>query len=260
MIGLGVLTVGFLAAGMSFTLAGQGPTTAPATAPAAIPLESPSAPPFVSPDSTGTLKTLKDLRSYCLGVETARGFKRGGMDIDLTLLARGMKEAMDGDQLLLPDKIMQGVMSDFVAEMRVKMTKARLNAAEDNKKAGAAFLAANKEKTGVVTLPSGLQYKILKAGTGPKPTEESVAVFFYRGTLIDGTEFDSTTRTGKPATLKVSDHNLISGFREALKLMPVGSKWQIFIPCDLAYGPMGSGRQVGPNATLIYDVELVALQ
>ena len=128
-----------------------------------------------------------------------------------------------------------------------------------NKKDGDAFLAANKGKEGVVTLPSGLQYKIVKEGTGPKPTAQDTVECNYKGTLIDGTEFDSTAKHGgKPATFPVG--GVIKGWTEALQLMPVGSKWQLFIPGDLAYGQRGAGGVIGPNATLIFEVELVSIQ
>jgi FKBP-type peptidyl-prolyl cis-trans isomerase FklB len=129
---------------------------------------------------------------------------------------------------------------------------------EPNKKAGDAFLAANKTKEGVVTLPSGLQYKILKEGTGPKPTPADSVVCNYRGTLIDGKEFDSSYKRGQPATFPVGQ--VIKGWTEALQLMPVGSKWQLFVPPDLAYGDRGAGPDIGPGATLIFEVELISIK
>ena len=127
-----------------------------------------------------------------------------------------------------------------------------------NSKEGTAFLAANKSKEGVVTLPSGLQYKILKAGTGPKPTASDTVVCNYSGTLISGKEFDSSYKRGQPATFPVS--GVIKGWTEALQLMPVGSKWQLFIPSDLAYGERGAGGDIGPDSTLIFEVELLSIQ
>jgi FKBP-type peptidyl-prolyl cis-trans isomerase FklB len=131
-------------------------------------------------------------------------------------------------------------------------------AGDANKKEGDAFLAANKTKEGVVTLPSGLQYKILQEGTGPKPTASDTVVCNYRGTLLNGTEFDSSYKRGQPATFAVGQ--VIHGWTEALQLMTVGSKWQLFIPPDLAYGPRGAGNDIGPNATLVFEVELVSIQ
>lgn len=205
------------------------------------------------------LKTQKDRESYAIGVEMARNFKRQGIEVDLDIVMRGMKDVLAGDKLLLTDNDLLTTMNMFASELRRKKASARLTAALDNKKEGEEFLAANKTKEGVVTLPSGLQYKILKAGDGKKPTEADTVECQYRGTLIDGTEFDSTYRTGQPIAFKLSDIYLISGLREALKLMPVGSKWQLFIPHQLAYGQRGKGR-IGPNETLIYELELVAIK
>ena len=137
----------------------------------------------------------------------------------------------------------------------MKQAAASKRAAEENKKAGAAFLAENKGKEGVVTLPSGLQYKILKAGDGKKPTDADTVECHYRGTLIDGTEFDSSY--ARAAGEVHARRGMIAGWREALKLMPVGSKWQLFVPPQLAYGEKGTGRHVGPNATLVYEMELL---
>src|SRR5438309_9145950 len=131
-------------------------------------------------------------------------------------------------------------------------------AGENNKKEGEAFLAANKSKPGVVTLPSGLQYKIVKPGTGPKPAATDTVVANYRGTLINGTEFDSSYKRGEPLTIPVS--GVIKGWTEALQLMPVGSKWELYIPSDLAYGARGAGADIGPNSTLIFEIELLSIQ
>jgi len=211
-------------------------------------------------EQTPVLKTQKEMESYAMGVEVARNFKRQGIEVDLDLVMRGMKDAMTGDKLLLSDRDLLTTMNIFASELRKKQGKARLTAALDNKKEGDALLAENRTKEGVVTLPSGLQYKILKAGGGKKPSDADTVECQYRGTLIDGTEFDSTNRSGQPAAFKLSDTNLIPGLREALKLMPVGSKWQLFIPHQLAYGARGSGRVIGPNATLIFEVELLAIK
>src|SRR5262249_2889605 len=143
-------------------------------------------------------------------------------------------------------------------EMRKKMEAKRAVEGEANKKEGDAFLAANKGKEGVTTLPSGLQYKVEKQGTGPKPTSSDTVVCNYRGTLINGTEVDSSYKRGQPATFPVS--GVIKGWTEALQLMPVGSKWQLFIPSSLAYAERGAGQDIGPNATLIFEVELMSIQ
>jgi FKBP-type peptidyl-prolyl cis-trans isomerase len=150
-------------------------------------------------------------------------------------------------------------MTTLQADVRRKQEEKMQAATEVNKKEGEAFLAANKNKEGVVTLPSGLQYKILKEGAGPKPTATDSVVCNYRGTLLDGTEFDSSYKRGQPVTFPVN--RVIKGWTEALQLMPVGSKWQLFVPAELAYGPRGgAGGAIGPNATLIFEVELISIE
>ena len=204
------------------------------------------------------LKTQKDKVSYGVGVDVSRNFKRLGMDLDADMLIKGLRDGLAGGKLLVPEAELRAALNAYHEEMRQKMMADRKTAGEANKKEGEAFLAANKKKDGVVTLPSGLQYKILKAGNGKKPTEKDTVECQYRGTLVNGTEFDSSYRTGKPLSFKVA--NVIAGWTEALKLMPVGSKWQIFIPPRLAYGERGAGNMIGPNATLIFEVELLAVK
>jgi FKBP-type peptidyl-prolyl cis-trans isomerase FklB len=147
-------------------------------------------------------------------------------------------------------------MNTFKEEMTKKQEEAMKKAAEKNKKDGAAFLAENKKKEGVVTLPSGLQYKIITQGTGNTPKATDTVTVNYRGSLVDGTEFDSSYKRGQPATFPVN--GVIKGWTEALQLMKEGAKWQLFIPSDLAYGEKGAGNVIGPNATLIFDVELIS--
>ncbi|MGZ6208513.1 MAG: FKBP-type peptidyl-prolyl cis-trans isomerase N-terminal domain-containing protein [Syntrophales bacterium] len=207
---------------------------------------------------TPQLKTQKDKISYGIGVDVARNFKRMGVDIDLDMLVKGLRDGMAGEKLLMTEDDLRATMGAYLEELKQKQMSAMKAVAEENKKQGDAFLAENKKKAGVVTLPSGLQYKIIKKGTGKTPVETDTVECQYRGTLIDGKEFDSSYRTGQKATFKVS--GVIAGWREALKLMPVGSKWQLFIPPELAYGPMGASRDIGPNATLIFEVELTAIK
>ena len=242
-----VLVVGLLAVAGGCT---SGSMSDKATAKTLAPKTGPS---FV-------LRTVKDRMSYSYGVETARNFKRQEMDIDANVMLKGMKDVMTGDKLLLSDEEILYSMNQYAGQVRQNQARARLIASQDNKKAGDEFLAANKSKKGVVTLPSGLQYKILKAGDGNKPTEADTVECQYRGTLIDGTEFYNTFGTGQPAIIKLSDINVIPGLREALKLMPVGSKWELFIPPRLAYSSRGTGRDIGPNTTLIFEMELVAIK
>lgn len=214
----------------------------------------------VSAGEKPVLKTKKDKESYAIGVEMVRNFIRQGFDIDLDIIIKGMKDVQTGNKLLLTEEEILGTLNIFASEVRRKQTEARLMVGEKNKKEGEEFLAANKTKEGVVTLPSGLQYKILKAGSGKKPTAEDTIEVHYRGTLVNGTQFESTYDVGKPATIKVSDPHVIAGLREAFKLMPVGSKWQVFIPNQLAYGQRGSGRVIGPYSTLIYEIEVLAIK
>lgn len=203
------------------------------------------------------LKTDKDKVNYAIGVNIIGSIKKQGVDIDLGLVIQGMKDAYSGGKLLLSDEEVRVGIDKYQTAVRQKQSVLRSKAAEDNKKEGDAFLAENAKKEGVVVLPSGLQYKILKAGDGKKPTDRDTVECQYRGTLVNGTEFDSSYRTGKPATFKITA--VIPGWREALQLMPVGSTWQLFVPSKLGYGERGAGR-IGPNATLIFEVELLAIK
>ena len=169
-----------------------------------------------------------------------------------------MKDAAAGGQLLLAEEELLATMNLFGAQMIAVRGRERALAGLDNRKEGEEFLAANKTKEGVVALPSGLQYKVLKTGDGKKPTAADTVECHYRGTLINGTEFDSSYRRGQAASFSVA--GVISGWTEALKLMPVGSKWQLFIPPQLAYGAQGAGRDIGPDTTLIFEVELLAIK
>jgi UDP-GlcNAc:undecaprenyl-phosphate/decaprenyl-phosphate GlcNAc-1-phosphate transferase len=209
-----------------------------------------------SAQETATLTTQKDKVSYGIGVQVAASLKGQGIDVDPNLLVKGLRDALAGQKLLMSDEELSATMAAFQQEMVQKQTQARAQAAEENKKTGDTFLAGNSKKDGVVTLPSGLQYKILVAGQGKKPTEADTVSCNYRGTLIDGTEFDKS-EAGKPASFDVKQ--VIPGFKEGLQLMTVGSKWQFFIPPDLAYGDRGAGNVIGPNTTLVFEVELVSI-
>jgi len=210
-----------------------------------------------SAQETATLTTQKDKVSYGIGVQVAASLKGQGIDVDPNLLVKGLRDALAGQKLLMSDEELSATMAAFQQEMVQKQTQARAQAAEENKKTGDTFLAGNSKKDGVVTLPSGLQYKILVAGQGQKPTEADTVSCNYRGTLIDGTEFDKS-EAGKPASFEVKA--VIPGFKEALQLMTVGAKWQFFIPPDLAYGERGAGNVIGPNTTLVFEVELVSIK
>jgi FKBP-type peptidyl-prolyl cis-trans isomerase len=204
------------------------------------------------------LKTQKDKQSYALGVAVAKSFQSQGIDADPDVVAKGLKDVLAGGKLLMTDDEIRATMDAFQQQMTQKQAQAMSALAETNKKAGDAFLAENGKKDGVVALPSGLQYKILKTGEGKKPTDGDTVVCQYRGTLVDGTEFDSSYKSGQPATIEID--RVIPGFKEALKLMPTGSKWQFVIPANLAYGERGAGNVIAPNATLIFEVELLSIQ
>jgi FKBP-type peptidyl-prolyl cis-trans isomerase len=207
---------------------------------------------------TQELKTPKEKISYGIGVDMSRNFKQQGVDFDMELLLRGFRDGTSGGKLLMSDEEIRATLNAYQKELSQKRAKAMQAAAEENKRIGEAFLAENRKKEGVVVLPSGMQYKILKAGNGKIPTEADTVECNYRGTLINGSEFDNSARTGKPATFKVA--GLIAGWTEALKIMPVGSRWQLFVPPQLAYGERGAGGMIGPNATLIFEVELLSIQ
>ena len=224
-------------------------TTAPKTA------QKPSTP---APKAV-TLDTQKDKASYAIGLNIGRSMKKDNVDVDPELLAKGVKDAMGGAKPLLTDEETQAVLTTLQNDVRKHQQDTFNQALSKNKEEGDAFLAANKSKPGVILLPSGLQYKIIQNGDGPKPTAADTVVCNYKGTLIDGTEFDSSYKRGQPATFPVNQ--VIKGWTEALQLMPVGSKWELYIPSNLAYGERGTqGGPIGPNETLIFEVELVSIQ
>jgi FKBP-type peptidyl-prolyl cis-trans isomerase FklB len=205
------------------------------------------------------LTSTKQKASYAIGMNWGTGLHRQGIDVDSAALIQGMKDALAGGKTLLTEDEARAALMQLQKEIQEKQQAKAAAEGEANKKEGDAFLAANKTKEGVITLPSGLQYKILKEGNGPKPTASDSVVCNYKGTLINGTEFDSSYKRGEPATFPVT--GVIKGWTEALQLMPVGSKWQLFIPPDLAYGPRGTpGGPIGPNATLIFEVELISIK
>lgn len=205
-----------------------------------------------------TLTTQKDKVSYAIGMNMGESMKRDSLDLDPNIVLRGLKDATAGGKMLMTDDEMKVVLTNLRTEMVKKQQAEAQRVGETNKQAGQQFLAANKAKEGVVTLPSGLQYKILKEGTGPKPAATDTVVCQYRGTLLDGTEFDSSYKHGQPATFPVD--KVIKGWTEALQLMPVGSKWQVFVPSDLAYGDHSPVPEIGPNATLIFEIDLMSIQ
>jgi FKBP-type peptidyl-prolyl cis-trans isomerase FklB len=209
-------------------------------------------------DNTAVLKDQKDKISYSIGANIGASMKlqtqQQGLDLKPDLVAAGLKDALAGGKTLLTEQEIRDVLTGLQREMVAKQAEV----GEKNKKEGDAFLAENSRKPGVKTLPSGLQYQVLKEGKGAKPKATDTVKANYKGTLINGTEFDSSEKRGEPATFSLT--GVIPGWTEALQLMPVGSKWRLFLPADLAYGERGAGSLIGPNATLIFDVELLGVE
>lgn len=203
---------------------------------------------------TSALSTEKQKFSYTIGFQIAQNIKNRGLDIDAKALAQAIEDVLGGKQPQLSMADMQAAMAAF----QRKQLEARAAIAAKNQQAGEAYLASNKKKEGVVALPSGLQYKVMQKGSGKKPTAKDTVLVHYRGTLLNGEEFDSSYTRGQPATLEVG--GVIEGWKQALELMPVGSKWQVVIPPDLAYGARGAGDSIGPNETLIFEIELVDIK
>lgn len=211
----------------------------------------------VSAEPESPLKDEKDKISYGYGMEIGKNLKRQGIEINPDLLAQGLKATLNGDKTLLTEEEVRATMMAFQQKMQSQRAEKQKKEGEENKGKGEAFLAENKKKEGVQTTASGLQYKVITKGTGPMPKSEDTVKTHYRGTLIDGTEFDSSYKRGEPATFGVTQ--VIKGWTEALLMMPVGSKWQLFIPSDLAYGP-GGRPGIPPNAALLFDIELISIE
>jgi FKBP-type peptidyl-prolyl cis-trans isomerase FklB len=210
------------------------------------------------PDEQAELKGQKERLSYSLGFYFGSNLKRDEIDIDMDILLKGIKDSLSGNKTLMTEQEMRETLTSFQKEVQAKQADRRRAEGEKNRKEGEAFLEENKKKEGVKTLPSGLQYRVITEGTGKTPTENDTVIVHYRGTLLDGTEFDSSYRRGEPATFRVK--GVIPGWSEALQLMKEGAKWQLFIPSRLAYGERGAGRTIGPNAVLIFDVELISVK
>lgn len=203
------------------------------------------------------LKNEKDKVSYSIGINIGSNFKSQSVDINPDILIKGIKDAISGSKLLMTEKEIQETLTAFQKELTAKQSELAKTLTERNKKEGEVFLAANKGKDGVKTTASGLQYKIIKDGNGQMPKATDTVTVNYRGTLVDGTEFDSSYKRGEPATFPLN--GVIPGWTEALQMMKVGSKWQLFLPSAIAYGERGAGR-IGPNATLIFEVELLSVK
>lgn len=199
-----------------------------------------------------------DKVSYGIGVDMGRNFRRLALDIDIVQLAKGIRDAYEGKVLSVPDNELRKIMSTYQNQLKDKQAAAIKLSADINQAEGTKFLQMNASKDGVVHLPSGLQYKVLSEGHGRKPTDKDSVVCNYRGTLLDGTEFDSSERVGKPVQFNLNE--IMPGWQEGLKLMAEGAKWQLFVPSHLAYGAAGAGRDIGPNATLIFEIELLRVE
>ncbi len=204
------------------------------------------------------LQTQKEKQSYSMGVDIGKRLKAQSIEVDTDSFSLGMKDALSGNKTLLTEEEIKESLSALQKELMEKQAERTKMLGEKNKKEGEAFLEENKKKEGVITLPSGLQYKVIKEGTGKQPSADSTVETNYRGTLIDGSEFDSSYKRGQTATFPVN--GVIQGWTEALQLMKEGAKWQLFVPANLAYGERGAGNVIGPNATLIFEVELISVK
>ena len=202
------------------------------------------------------LKSEKDRVSYSIGLEVARNFKKNSVDFDPSMVMQGMSDGVAGERPLLSEKDFRKVIAEFQNQVRQKMAANMRVLTTENRKKAEEFLQSNKIKDGVTTLAGGLQYKVLQAGQGALPQESDTVVINYRGMLLDGTQFDATD-AGKPGTIKLFD--LFNGLRSAIKHMPVGARWSVWIPPQLGYGERGVGSDIGPNELLVYDIELVGI-
>ncbi len=204
------------------------------------------------------LKTQKQKASYGIGMEIGKNFKEQFPDVDVDAMVRGFRDALAGTKTAIPQAELDSVMTAFQQDMMQRRTERMAAIGSKNLKDGETYCSENKAKPGVVTLPSGLQYRIIKEGTGPKPTPKDTVVCNYRGTLINGKEFDSSYKRGQPAEFVLGQ--VIPGWIEALQMMPVGSKWELVIPANLAYGERSMGADIGPNSTLVFEVELLGIK
>ncbi len=251
------MTVGMALLAWTVVAAQQAPAVNPTPQEAPAVKTEPAAATSKAEQGQPTIQSRKDKVSYAFGVDLARDLKRQKEDLNVDLLVTALTDALAGNKLIMTDEEVTATLKTFEAEQKQDFEHAKAMIAAKNERAVEGFVAENAKKEGVVTLPSGLQYKVLKQGDGKIPTLDDHVVCNYRGTLIDGTEFDSSYRRNQPATLPIK--GVIAGWTQALQLMPVGSKWQIFIPPQLAYGEKMVGG-IGPNAMLIFEVELISIQ
>ncbi|MDX9759667.1 MAG: FKBP-type peptidyl-prolyl cis-trans isomerase [Bacteroidota bacterium] len=204
------------------------------------------------------LTSRKDSVSYAIGLNIGQSFKSQNIEADPAMIAAAMNDVLNGAELKMTEEQGQQVWLSYQQELMAKMQEEQQKQGAVNKEAGEKFLAENKKKDGVVTTASGLQYKVVTMGDGPKPTSSDKVKVHYRGTLIDGKQFDSSYDRGEPAVFPVT--GVIAGWTEVLQLMPVGSKWEVYIPSELAYGERGPSEDIGSNSTLIFTVELLGIE
>ena len=204
------------------------------------------------------LETLEQKASYSFGVDFAKRLKQQGIDLDITALNRGIQDQASGSKLAFEAGEMNQFKAEYTDQLRARLLQEQQALGAKNLEAGKQFLAENAKKEGVVTTASGLQYKVIKSGDGPTPKAEDTVTTNYRGTLIDGREFDSSYSRGQPASFPVN--GVIKGWTEALQLMKVGGKWELYIPSDLAYGPAARSELIQPNSTLLFELELLGIK
>ncbi|MDP6038639.1 MAG: FKBP-type peptidyl-prolyl cis-trans isomerase [Candidatus Latescibacteria bacterium] len=203
------------------------------------------------------LENKQHKQSYALGLNLSDQLKQQGVDLDIDVFKQGFGDGFAGESMLMTSEEAVKILVDMQQEQRAQQQAEQNKVAEENKRKGAEFLAQNRNKEGVVVRESGLQYKVIRAGDGPKPKTTDTVSFHYRGTLVDGTQFDSSYDRGEPLTLKVTE--VVPGWVEALPLMNVGSKWELYIPPELGYGARPAG-QIGPHSTLIFELELLEIK
>ena len=204
------------------------------------------------------LETLEQKASYSFGVDFAKRLKTQGIDLDISALNRGIKDQASGNALALEEGEMTQIKAEYTEQLRAKLVQEQQQLAAKNLEAGKQFLAENAKKEGVVTTASGLQYKVISSGDGKMPKAEDTVTTHYRGTLIDGREFDSSYSRGQPASFPVK--GVIKGWTEALQLMKVGDKWELYIPSELAYGEAQRSELIQPNSTLVFELELLGIK
>lgn len=228
---------------------------APVVAPTASTQQSPAT--KAEEPAAFALKSDKERKSYAMGMSFATQFRKTDT-LDSDAFVQGLKDSFSGSKTLMTEAEARTAVASLQNDLKKQQLAGDIDKRQKNQQEGEAFLAANKSKEGVVTLDSGLQYKIIKAGNGKKPQRGDAVVCHYRGMFVDGKEFDSSYKRNAPATFTLD--KVMKGWSDGLQLMPVGSKWQLFIPPDLAYGEKGAGRTIGPNSTLIFEVELVSIK